>query len=112
LVHPEMPEARGLLYIQFFEPARRAGASLRNAVVVAPAGLDRSPCGTGTSARLANLWAGRTIAVGQRLVHESVIGRRFEPWIAAPTRVGPYDGVLPEIARRARLAGMNQLVLQ
>ena len=57
LVHPAMPAARGLLYVQFYGPARRADAQLRNAVVVAPAGLDRSPCGTGTSARLANLHA-------------------------------------------------------
>lgn len=54
LVHPAMTAARGLLYVQFHEPARRADAQVCNVVVVAPAGLDRSPCGTGTSARLAN----------------------------------------------------------
>jgi proline racemase len=112
LEHPEGEQSRGLVSIQFYGPARTAGATLRNAVVVAPAGLDRSPCGTGTSARLANLWARRALAVGERFVHESVIGSRFEAWIAATTRVGPYDGVVPEIAGRAWLTGMNQLVLQ
>ena len=82
LVHPGMPDARGLLYIQFYEPARRRDAQLRNAVVVAPAGLDRSPCGTGTSARLANLHARGALGVGEPFGHESIIGSLFVGRIA------------------------------
>jgi len=92
--------------------ARGAGAHLRNAVVVAPAGLDRSPCGTGTSARLANLWARGAIAPGQVFVHESILGTRFEARVAGTTRVGPYEAVVPEITGRAWLSGINQLVLR
>ena len=111
LVHPEMPDARGLLYIQFFEPARRADARLRNAVVVAPAGLDRSPCGTGTSARLANLHARGTLAVGEPFGHESIIGTLFTGCIAGETQVGGIPAIVPEVTGRAWAMARSTLVL-
>jgi len=112
LVHPEGDQSRGLLYVQFYGPPAHPRAHLRNAVVVAPAGLDRSPCGTGTSARLANLWARGGIAPGGEFVHESIIGTLFEARVAATTRVGPYEAVVPEIRGRAFLAAITQLVLR
>ena len=112
LVHPEGGQSRGLVYVQFYGPPRDQRAHLRNAVVVAPAGLDRSPCGTGTSARLASLWARGGLAPGQEFVHESIIGTRFEARVAGTTRVGPYEAVIPEITGRAHLTGLNQLVLR
>jgi len=111
-VHPEGEQAKGMVYVQFYGPARTPGATLRNAVVVAPAGLDRSPCGTGTSARLANLWARRAIGIDQAFVHESIIGSRFEGRIVGTTRVGPYEAVIPEVRGRAWLSAMTQLVLK
>ena len=112
LRHPEGEQSRGLLYVQFYGPARRPDAHLRNAVVVAPAALDRSPCGTGTSARLANLHARGTLAPGQPFVHESIIGTVFEGRIAGVTRVGPYEAIVPEIRGRAFMTGVNQLVVR
>jgi proline racemase len=112
LVHPEGDQARGLLYVQFYGPARHPRARLRNAVVVAPAGLDRSPCGTGTSARLADLWARGQIVIGEPFVHESIIGTLFEGRVASSTQVGPFEAVVPEITGRAYLAGFGQLVLR
>jgi proline racemase len=111
LVHPAMPDARGLLYIQFYEPARRPDASLRNAVVVAPAGLDRSPCGTGTSARLANLHARGRLGVGEVFGHESIIGTLFIARIVALTRVGGTPAVVPEITGRAWPIARSTLLL-
>ena len=112
LAHPEGEQARGLLYIQFAAPPRHPRAHLLNAVVVAPGGLDRSPCGTGTSARLANLWARGAIALGQAFVHESIIGTLFEGRVVGTTRVGGHEAVIPEITGRAYLTGINQLVLR
>jgi proline racemase len=112
LVHPAMPAARGLLYVQFYEPARRPDAQLRNAVVVAPAGLDRSPCGTGTSARLANLHARGRLEVGQPFGHESIIGTLFTGRIAALTDVAGTPAVVPEITGRAWLMGRSTLSLE
>jgi proline racemase len=111
LVHPEMPDARGLLYIQFFEPGRRPDARLRNAVVVAPGGLDRSPCGTGTSARLANLHARDVLGVGEPFGHESIIGTLFTGRIAALTTVGGKPAIVPEITGRAWAMGRATLIL-
>jgi proline racemase len=111
LVHPEMPDARGLLYIQFFEPARRPDARLRNAVVVAPAGLDRSPCGTGTSARLANLHARGALGVGEPFGHESIIGTLFTGRIVGLTQVGGRPAIVPEITGRAWATGRATLTL-
>jgi proline racemase len=112
LVHPEGEQSRGLVYVQFYAPPRHPRAHLRNAVVVAPAGLDRSPCGTGTSARLANLWARGGIAVNREFVHESILGTLFEARVVGTARVGAYEGVIPEIRGRAYLAAVNQLVLR
>lgn len=112
LVHPEGEQSKGLLYVQFYAPPRHPRADLLNAVVVAPAGLDRSPCGTGTSARLANLWARRRLEPGREFVHESIIGSLFEARIVGTTRVGDHEAVIPEITGRAYLGGLNQLVLR
>jgi proline racemase len=111
LVHPAMPAARGLLYVQFYEPARRPDAQYRNAVVVAPAGLDRSPCGTGTSARLANLHARGRLGVGEGFGHESIIGSLFTGRIAGLTQVAGTAAVVPEITGRAWMTGRSTLTL-
>jgi len=111
LVHPAMPEVRGLLYVQFFAAARRPDAAFRNAVVVAPAGLDRSPCGTGTSARMANLHARGLLRVGEAFVHESIIGSLFTGRIAELTAVAGIPAVVPEITGRAWMMGRGTLLL-
>ncbi len=109
LVHPDRPQARGLLYVQFF--ARTPGAHFRNAVVVAPLGLDRSPCGTGTSARMASLHARGQLAIGESFRHESILGTLFTGRLVETTRVGDYPAVIPEISGRAHLTGISTLVL-
>jgi proline racemase len=112
LVHPEGDQSKGLLYVQFYGPPRDSTAHLRNAVVVAPAGLDRSPCGTGTSARVANLWARGGIALGREFVHESIIGTLFQARVVDTARVGPHEAVIPEITGHAYLTSLSQLVLR
>jgi proline racemase len=111
LVHPGMPGARGLLYVQFYAEPRRPEATFRNAVVVAPGGLDRSPCGTGTCARMANLHARGRLAIGETFVHESIIGSLFSGRIVGPTRVSGVPAVIPEITGRAWMSGRGTLVL-
>ncbi|MBI4610333.1 MAG: proline racemase family protein [Candidatus Rokubacteria bacterium] len=112
LVHPEQPQARGLLYVQFFEPAVRAGVNFKNTVVVSPLGLDRSPCGTGTSARMASLHARGELALMEPFVHESILGTLFTGRVVAISQVGPYPAVVPEITGRAFLTGLATLVLE
>ena len=80
-------------------------------MVVAPAGLDRSPCGTGTSARLANLHARGALGVGERFGHESIIGTLFSGRIAGLTTVGGRPAIVPEITGRAWATGHGTLTL-
>ncbi len=111
LVHPERPDAKGLLYVQFHSQARRPDAHGRNAVVVSPLGLDRSPCGTGTSARMASLHARGQLAIGQAFTHESILGTVFTGRLVGTTRVGDRPAVVPEVTGRAYLTAISTLVL-
>ena len=79
--------------------------------MVSPGRLDRSPCGTGTSARLAQLHARGLLEVGQPFVHESVIGTRFDSSILSTTEVGPYAAVVPSVAGQAWITGIYQMGL-
>jgi len=111
LRHPAMPDAPGLLYVQFSGPPVRSDARYRNAVVVAPGGLDRSPCGTGTSARMANLHARGALAVGEAFGHESVIGTLFTGRIVGVAQVAGVAAVVPEITGRAWVMARGTLLL-
>ena len=89
-------------------PFDGAGTVSRNAVVVAPGRIDRSPCGTGTCARLAVLHARGSLRAGQGFTHESIIGSRFEAAIASETAVGGRPAIVPTIAGQAWITGVFQ----
>lgn len=112
-VHPLNPEFAGITQTEIVGPLSRTDGVLtsRNAVVVSPGRLDRSPCGTGTSARLAVLKAKGLIAVGEEFVHESVIGARFSSRIEKTTHVGDYEAVVPRIAGQAFITEISQVGL-
>lgn len=111
VVHPDNPDIPGITQVEFVGPLRRDGTALRarNAVIVSPGRVDRSPCGTGTSARLAQLHAEGLIDVGQTLVHESILGTTFESSIVERSRVGTYDAVIPAVAGQAWITGIHQI---
>lgn len=91
-------------------PAEGQSLVQRNVTVFGDGQIDRSPCGSGTSARLA-LLAGQGLAPGQRLVHESIIGTRFTATIAAAGTEGGRDAVITEVTGRASLTGLHQFIL-
>jgi proline racemase len=109
-VHPEDPRIGGCRHVIFHAPGRD-GADARNATAIHPGWLDRSPCGTGTSARLAALHADGSLAIGQPFVNESLIGTRFTGRLVEETRVGDLPAVVPEITGRAWVTGMGQYLL-
>lgn len=113
VTHPENPRIPGITNTQFTGPLRNEGDGLtsRNAVVVSPGRVDRSPCGTGTSARLAVLRAKGLIRQGQRFRHESIIGSNFDSCIVDTTTVGKYDAVIPSVAGQAWITGIHQMGL-
>jgi proline racemase len=109
-VHPEDPRLAGCKHVVFHAPGRD-GADARAATSIHPGWLDRSPCGTGTSARLAQLHAQGTLATGEPFVNESVIGTRFTGRVAEETTVGGRPAIVPEITGRAWITGMGQYLL-
>jgi len=108
VVHPEEPAIAGVTFTLFAGPAGADGGR-RSAVVVAPGRLDRSPCGTGTMARLAVLHARGALAPGEPLIHRSLIGGRFVAEVAGETTVGGRPAVVPRISGRAWISGIGQL---
>jgi proline racemase len=84
-VHPEDSRIAGCRHVVFHAPGRN-GAHARNATAIHPGWLDRSPCGTGTSARMAALHARGALAVGEDFVNESLIGTRFTGRLVEATR--------------------------
>src|SRR3954469_19347270 len=110
IAHPTQP-ALGVLSFVVLTAPPRAGGHARNATIVAPGRLDRSPTGTATSARLAVLAARGELAEGDELVNESVIATRFTGRIVARARVGDRDAIVPAITGRAWITGFHQLVV-
>jgi proline racemase len=108
--HPDDPRIAGCRHV-VFHAAGRDGAHARNATAIHPGWLDRSPCGTGTSARMAALHARGELALGEPFVNESVIGTRFTGRLVEETRVGRFDAVVPEITGRAWMTGTATYVL-
>jgi proline racemase len=110
VVHPENPEIRDVTITGFTGPVRRRGRGLaaRNTVVVSPGRLDRSPCGTGTSARLAVMHARRQIRLRQPFDHESVIGTHFQAEIVGTARVGRRPAVVTTVAGRGWITSIGQ----
>lgn len=110
-VHPEHPEFPGITQTEFTGPLERDRGVLRsrNAVVVSPGRLDRSPCGTGTSARLAVLHARGEIRVGEEFEHESIIGSEFSSRIEALTEVGTVRAVTPSVTGQAWIYELSQV---
>jgi proline racemase len=109
-VHPLDPAIRGCKHVVFHAPGEN-GSHARNATAIHPGWLDRSPCGTGTSARMAALHARGELALGQEFVNESIIGSRFTGRLVEELTLGPMSAVVPEVSGRAWITGMAQYLL-
>ncbi len=112
VAHPLFPGVRGLTHVEFYGPPTRAGADVKNIVIVPPGGVDRSPCGTGTCAKAAVLWARGELDVGESFVHESVTGATFRATVLGEERLGPLEAVRVRIEGSARLYGESTFVLE
>lgn len=112
-VHPENPEIHTINQTLWAGPLSRENGQLRskNAVIVSPGRIDRSPCGTGTSARLALMHARGEIEEGELLIHESLIGTEFTGRVTGTTTCGKVDAVHPQISGQAWITGFHQHVL-
>lgn len=123
VVHPEQPDFDGITIAQLSGPPLGDEGDWRNAVVVSTGTLDwsrpstwtgaidRSPCGTGTSAKMATLHARGRLALGSDFRHAGVLGTTFTGRLVDETQVGPYRAVVPTISGQAWITGMATYVL-
>jgi 4-hydroxyproline epimerase len=109
VVHPEDPTIAGVSHVMWTGAPRHPRAHGRNAVFYGERAIDRSPCGTGTSARLAQLAAKGRLALGDEFIHESLIGTLFEARIEETLSLGPHPAIRPSIAGTAHLFAFNTI---
>jgi 4-hydroxyproline epimerase len=109
--HPDDDRLSHLRHVMWTGRPIKTDSDGRNAVFYGDAAIDRSPCGTGSSARLAQLFARGELEVGERFIHESYVGTQFDCWIDGLTTVGDYQAVVPRIRGWARIYGENRLVV-
>jgi proline racemase len=110
--HPLEPGIDDIKHTLFTGPAHNEEAQARNTVVIAPGVLDRSPCGTGTSARMAQLFTRGQLPLHQDFIHESITDTRFTGRLVKQVQLTPeITGVVPTIEGRAWISGFQQLVL-
>ncbi len=123
VTHPEQPGFTGITIAELSAPPTRADADLKTAVTVStgkldwnrPAtwtgAIDRSPCGTGTCAKMATLHAKGRLAIGQDFRHEGILGTVFTGRLVSETKVGSYPAVVPTLSGQAWITGFSSYVV-
>ena len=109
--HPEIPAISGLSHIMWTGDTLHANANARNAVFYGDKAIDRSPCGTGTSARMAQWYAQGRLRLWDEFVHESYIGSQFIGKIEEESQCGSYPAIVPSIKGWAKIMGYNHIVI-
>lgn len=123
VTHPDNPAVSGVSILEFTAPATRPQGPLRNTVVISSGRfdgtrpetwtgvLDRSPCGTGTCARMAVMHAKGSLGLHEDFVHEGILGTTFTGRLVRETKVGPYPAVVPTITGSAYVYSISNYVL-
>ncbi|WP_394706172.1 4-hydroxyproline epimerase [uncultured Martelella sp.] len=109
-VHPLDPTIAGVSHVMWTDAPKHGGDG-RNAVFYGDKAIDRSPCGTGTSARMAHLAAKGRLKPGDSFVHESYIGTTFTGRVEEPARLGDHDAIIPSIEGSAIATGFNTIFI-
>jgi len=111
IAHPENPAINRLTHVLWTGKPQTPGGTARNAVFYGDKAIDRSPCGTGTSARMAHLAAKGGLTEGDEFVHESIILSTFTGRIEGRTKVGNHEAIIPSIEGWARVTGLNTITI-
>jgi proline racemase len=111
VAHPVLTGVRGCTHVMFTGAPRNPRATSRCSVVIRPGGADRSPCGTGTSARSAALVAQGLLRVGEQFVHESITGGLFTATPLEHVQVGDLPGVRSRISGQAFVTGTAEWIV-
>lgn len=109
--HPALPFVTEVTHIEFYGEPKSQEADIQNCVVALPKTVDRSPCGTGTSAKAAVLYNKGKLKVGESFVHESIIGSLFQCDIVGETTVADFPAVIPRVTGNACIQGFATWIL-
>lgn len=109
--HPLDSNIKGMSHMLWTGDTLSKNADARNAVFYGDKAIDRSPCGTGTSARMAQWAAQGKLKAGDTFVHESVIGSQFIGRVEEETTCGPYPAIVPSIQGWAKVTGYNNIII-
>jgi len=109
--HPTRTYINTIDVVEFYDPAGHGRSRGKNAVVYGEAHMDRSPCGTGTSAKMALMYRRGELALNQPFINEGILGTTFEGRLMAETTVGEIPAVVPEVRGSAHITGVNQFIL-
>jgi 4-hydroxyproline epimerase len=110
-LHPEIPAINWCSHVLWTGECLDPSSTARNAVFYGDKAIDRSPCGTGTSARMAQWYAKGKLHMGDTFIHESFIGSKFTGTIEGITKVGEYDAIIPGIEGWAKIYGYNTILV-
>ena len=109
--HPTSPDIEGLSHVLWTGEPLSPNSDGRNAVFYGDKAIDRSPCGTGTSARLAQLFSKGELKKGDEYIHESYIGSTFIGVVEKETQVGAFKAIVPSIQGWAKITGHNHIII-
>jgi len=110
-IHPENPTIKNVSHLLWTGKPLQETSDGRNAVFYGDKAIDRSPCGTGTSARMAQLYAKGKLKPGKSFIHESYIGSIFTGRIEEETQIGDQQAIVPSIQGWARIYGYNTITI-
>jgi proline racemase len=111
VVHPIEQDINGIYGVIFSDQPQLEDSHLRNVTIFANGQVDRSPCGTGTCARLAVLNQKGELRVGEPFVHESIVNSQFIGEIIEETKVKQYAAIIPKVTGKAYITGMHQFIV-
>jgi proline racemase len=109
--HPELAHINTVDLIEIYDEPTHPEATYKNVVIFGQGQVDRSPCGTGTSAKLATLYSKGELKENELFVYESILGTLFKGRIVGVDKVGDYESIIPEITGAAYITGFNQFVI-
>lgn len=109
--HPENKHINIVDIVEIYDKPSHPDAHAKNVVVFGQGSLDRSPCGTGTSAKIATLFAKGKLKENEDFIYESITGTLFKGRVIGTTKVGSYDAITPQITGSAYITGFNHIVI-
>jgi proline racemase len=111
VAHPFLLDIKTVDLVELYGKPKTTGANLQNVVIFGSGQIDRSPCGTGTSAKLATLYAKGKLKINEPFVYESITGTMFTGRVTEEVMIGEHKAVIPQIKGRAYITGFNHFII-